>query len=133
MKTNRLWPTSLLIACMAATSGCKNRIEAPPAPAPNETQVRAENTFNEGMRLYEGGHYYLAEAQFLSPDIWAVDTEVQLKALKYLAFSYCVTERPIQCRFAFERALQIDPSFHLESAESGHPLWGPVFTLAASY
>ncbi|MFV3304044.1 TssQ family T6SS-associated lipoprotein [Pseudomonas sp. NY15181] len=93
----------------------------------DETQVRAERALAEGQRLYDAGHYYLAEEQFLAPDIWSSSAKVQLKAAKYLAFSYCVTERMIQCRFAFERALQINPAFRLDSAEAGHPLWGPVF------
>jgi hypothetical protein len=51
-------------------------------------------------------------------------------ALKYTAFSYCVTSRPAQCRQAFDRALRLDPSFDLAPGEHGHPLWGPVFTKA---
>jgi hypothetical protein len=51
-------------------------------------------------------------------------------ALKYQAFSYCVTSRPAPCRQAFDRALRLDPSFDLAPGEHGHPLWGPVFTKA---
>lgn len=131
MKTLRTLSTPLLLACLAATSGCRNHPEAPPAPAIDDLQASAQSAFAEGSRLYEAGHYYLAEEQFLSPAIWAADAQVQLKALKYLAFSYCVSERPIQCRFAFDRALQLDPTFHLETAEANHPLWGPVFQQAA--
>lgn len=131
MKTLHFLSTSLLIGLVAAASGCGSHPDAPPAPPANDTQAHAESTFGEGLRLYEAGHYYLAEEQFLSPSLWAGDTQVQLKALKYLAFSYCVTERPIQCRFSFDRALQIDPTFHLGTAEASHPLWGPVFVSAA--
>lgn len=131
MKTLHLLSMPFLLALLLVASGCSSRIEAPSAPQPSEPQGRAERAFDEGMRLYEDGHYYLAEEQFLSPDIWAADANVQLRALKYLAFSYCVSERMIECRFAFERALQIDPAFHLESTEAGHPLWGPVFAQAA--
>ncbi len=127
MKTLRQLTTLLLITCLAAVSGCRTRLVEPPAPAVDETQVRAERALAEGQRLYDAGHYYLAEEQFLAPDIWTSSAKVQLKAAKYLAFSYCVTERMIQCRFAFERALQINPAFRLDSAEAGHPLWGPVF------
>jgi hypothetical protein len=51
-------------------------------------------------------------------------------ALKYTAFSYCVTSRPAQCRQAFDKALRLDPSFQLAPGEYGHPLWGPVFAKA---
>ncbi|WP_447752318.1 TssQ family T6SS-associated lipoprotein [Pseudomonas nicosulfuronedens] len=131
MKTLRTLSMPLLIACLAAASGCRNHQEEPPVPPADAPQANAESAFDEGLRQYEAGHYDLAEEQLLSPAIWAADTQVQLKALKYLAFSYCVTERPIQCRFAFDRALQIDPTFHLGTAEASHPLWGPVFVLAA--
>jgi hypothetical protein len=51
-------------------------------------------------------------------------------ALKYTAFSYCVTSRPAQCRQAFDKALKLDPAFELAPGEYGHPLWGPVFAKA---
>lgn len=131
MKTLHTLSAPLLIAFLALASGCRSYLEAPPAPPVDDTRSLAASAFEEGMRLYEAGHYYLAEEQFLSPAIWTADSAMQLKALKYLAFSYCVSERPIQCRFAFDRALQIDPTFHLGTAEASHPLWGPVFVLAA--
>lgn len=132
MKILRTLLTPLLIAGLAATSGCWNHREELPEPSADDTRSLAESIFEEGLRLYEAGQYEQAEEQFLSPALWTADTAMQLKTLKYLAFSYCVSERPIQCRFAFDRALQIDPSFHLGTAEASHPLWGPVFVLAAS-
>ena len=131
MKTPHSLSAALLIALLALAAGCSSHLETPPSPPADDVQANAEITLAEGLRLYEAGHYYLAEEQLLSPPLWAGDAQVQLKALKYLAFSYCVTERPIQCRFAFDRALQIDPTFHLGTAEASHPLWGPVFVRAA--
>lgn len=131
MKSLRHLSTPPLIALLLALSGCQSPVERAPEAPPDETLASARSALVEGLRLYDAGHYYLAEEQFLSPDIWASDTSLQLKAAKYLAFSYCVSEQMIQCRFAFERALQIDPAFQLDGAESGHPLWGPVFAQAA--
>jgi hypothetical protein len=131
MKSLHHLSTLLLIALLVAVSGCKSRIEEPTPAAADEVQARAESALAEGLRLYDGGHYFLAEEQLLSPDIWASGPDMQLKAAKYLAFSYCVSEQPNQCRFAFERALEIDPEFRLDSAEAGHPLWGPVFAQAS--
>ena len=54
----------------------------------------------------------------------------RVTALKYTAFSYCVTNRPTPCRQSFERALRLDPSFDLSPGEQGHPLWGPQFAKA---
>ncbi|MDH0293416.1 TssQ family T6SS-associated lipoprotein [Pseudomonas sp. GD04087] len=131
MKALRTLLTPLLIACLAAAAGCRHHLEDEPVPPAEDIQANAESTFAEGLRLYEAGNYTQAEEQFLSPALWAGGTQVQLQALKYLAFSYCVSEQPIQCRFAFNRALQIDPTFHLGTAEASHPLWGPVFVQAA--
>ena len=57
----------------------------------------------------------------------SADIDTQTTALKYLAFSFCVTRRQAQCQAQFENALKLDPAFDLEPAERGHPLWGPVF------
>lgn len=111
-------------------TGCATKEPPPTPPQPKPEQVRAQQALKEGLRLYQGGHYFMAEQQFLTPDIWAGDQQIQVQALKHLAFSYCVTQRPSQCRFAFERAILIKPDFRLDSAEQGHPLWGPVFTEA---
>ncbi|MCP1647157.1 TssQ family T6SS-associated lipoprotein [Pseudomonas nitroreducens] len=131
MKAMRTLLTPLLIACLAAASGCRHHLEEEPASLAGDLQANAQSTFDEGLRQYEAGNYSQAEEQFLSPVLWAGTTQLQLQALKYLAFTYCVSERPIQCRFAFDRALQIDPTFHLGTAEASHPLWGPVFVQAA--
>lgn len=54
----------------------------------------------------------------------------QIKARKYLAFTYCVTNRKRQCQEQFGKILDLDPKFALEPNEAGHPLWGPVFRAA---
>lgn len=51
----------------------------------------------------------------------------QIKAHKFLAFTYCVSNRRPLCREAFGKALDINPELNLEPTEAGHPLWGPVF------
>ena len=43
--------------------------------------------------------------------------------MKYLAFSYCVTNRRTLCQQQFEAALRVDPRFELAPAERGHPIW----------
>ena len=52
---------------------------------------------------------------------------MQLEALKYTAFSYCLIGRTVSCRQQFEKAFKLDPGFDLAAGEKGHPLWGPVF------
>lgn len=131
MNLPRHLPLPLLIALLAL-SGCQTTVEAPAAePVIAAPTSSGDLALAEGLRLYEDGDYDQAEQRFLAPAIWHSEPRVQLTALKYLAFTYCVSERPIQCRFAFERALQIDPTFHLTTAESTHPMWGPAFVQAA--
>lgn len=48
-------------------------------------------------------------------------------ALKYKAFSECLTEAKRSCAGTFEQILTLDPNFTLLPAEKSHPSWGPVF------
>ena len=84
----------------------------------------------EGIRLYDEGDYNGAIKRLGARDLNNGPLATRLTALKYTAFSYCVTARPAQCRQAFDKALRLDPSFDLAPGEHGHPLWGPVFTKA---
>jgi hypothetical protein len=89
-----------------------------------------ESGLREGIRLYNEGDFNGAIRRLSARDVNNGPMNTRLTALKYLAFSYCVTSRPAPCRQAFDRALRLDPSFDLAPGEHGHPLWGPVFTKA---
>jgi hypothetical protein len=84
----------------------------------------------EGIAMYNNGDYNDAIKRLGAPDVTGGSKATQLEALKYTAFSYCVTSRQTLCRLQFEKALKLDPSFDLEAGEHGHPLWGPVFVKA---
>ena len=81
----------------------------------------------EGIRNYEEGNYrtsarrlqYALEEGLTRPD--------RVKAHKYLAFIACVSGQQLTCREEFSIALELDPSFELDAAEAGHPIWGPVY------
>jgi hypothetical protein len=108
--------------------------EAPPRPKErprdrDDTPAPATG-LQEGIRLYNEGDYNGAIKRLSARDVNNGPLATRLTALKYMAFSYCVTSRPGPCRQAFERALRLDPSFDLAPGEHGHPLWGPVFTKA---
>lgn len=98
--------------------------------AASGTNIAAQLALSEGIELYEKGQFNAAIRRLNAPELDAAGGAMQLKALKYKAFSYCVTSRQALCRQQFERALRIDPSFELELGEKGHPLWGPVFERA---
>jgi len=92
---------------------------------------REQAALREGIRLYNDGDFNGAIKRLNSNDIRSgAPLSTRTAALKYTAFSYCVTSRPKQCQQAFEKALKIDPAFTLEPGEEGHPLWGPAFERA---
>lgn len=116
--------TWLLAGCVAAP---------PPAPPPPEepartqAELRADAALAQGIASYRDAAWAEAERALLSPELWAGDVPTRVDALKHLAFTYAVTDRPTECRWAFLRALQLDPDFDLGEAERGHPGWGPQF------
>lgn len=120
----------------------RNHPKAETRPEPrNESRPRADTrsdgtsrdqvALREGIRLYNEGDFNGAIKRLSSNDIrGGAPLRTRTTALKYTAFSYCVTSRPKQCQQAFEKALKIDPEFTLEPGEQGHPLWGPAFERA---
>lgn len=134
--------TRYLASLLAATillSGCavvkdiENSIKNAENPFKQEAaeDVAARSALNAGIALYDQGDYAGAVKKLsTSGEIWKADKDLQLKALKYMAFSYCVTSQPAACRHQFDRAFKLDPAFDLAPGEKGHPLWGPVFERA---
>lgn len=111
----------------------------PPAPAPTPAPGAAPaypppagdtQALREGIRLYENGDYNAAIRRLSSPEVANGPLRMRVTALKYTAFSYCLTNRAAQCQQAFEKALKLDPNFDLAPGERGHPLWSPVFAKA---
>lgn len=114
------------------------------APAPVQTPIATETpraapvsnadvfALKEGITLYNDGDYNGTIKKLNNAtEIWTSHNKsLQVSALKYMAFSYCVTSRAQLCRQQFERALKIDPGFDLLPSEIGHPIWGPVFLKA---
>jgi hypothetical protein len=90
----------------------------------------AAGALREGVALYNEGDYNGAIKRLSARELNSGPLATRLSALKYTAFSYCLTSRPGPCRQAFDKALRLDPSFDLAPGEHGHPLWGPVFTQA---
>lgn len=107
-------------------TGCKTTPQKPVQLTP--AQIKIES----GKSHFENGEYGLAEDHFLDETIWNKNDPAQIESLKYLGFIYCVTERISLCRHSFYKALQLDPTFELTTAESTHPLWGPEFLVAQS-
>ena len=100
-----------------------NRPATPPAK-------RDDVALREGIALYDKGDYDGAVRRLNGSDMNGAGQRERLIALKYTAFSYCVTGRQALCRQTFDRAFKLDPSFDLGPGEHGHPQWGPVFAQA---
>ncbi|HET9012169.1 MAG TPA: TssQ family T6SS-associated lipoprotein [Gemmatimonadaceae bacterium] len=98
-----------------------------PAAATRE-KSRAELDFERGVKSYEDGDYKSAERQLKSAlSLGLPAFPDQAIAHKYLAFIACASGLQRSCRDEFRKALEADGNFNLAPAESGHPVWGPVF------
>ena len=113
-----------------ATPAPPAKAAAAPTPAPAPVLAPDQLALKEGIDLYNNGDYNAAIKRLGAPEIANGPKATQLEAIKYTAFSYCVTSRQTLCRQQFEKALKLDPGFDLAPGEHGHPLWGPVFTRA---
>ena len=121
----------LKLICAAMLAGCAaTQVAPPPAPAPAKPAPPSADqvALQEGIDLYNKGDFNGAIKRLGATEITAGSKARQLEALKYQAFSYCVTSRKTLCGKQFEKALKLDPAFDLAPGEHGHPLWGPVFT-----
>jgi hypothetical protein len=104
---------------------------APNLPASQAPAVSADQlALREGIELYNKGAYSEAVKRLAAPEISTGPKATQVLALKYTAFSYCVSSRQTLCRQAFDKAFKLDPAFDLQPGEYGHPLWGPAFARA---
>ena len=111
------------VAMLALLAGC--------ATGPLGGRSDAQRSLDEGIALYDQGDFGAAITK-LTPTAESTSSGVAVRttAYKYMAFSYCVTNRPTQCRAQFDKALGLNAKFDLEPSEKGHPLWGPVFERA---
>ena len=84
--------------------------------------------YSSGITYYEEGEYELAEKNLkFALTLGLADPEENKKAHKFLAFLYCVSERQALCQNEFIKVFELDPGFTLSPAESGHPMWQPVY------
>jgi len=102
--------------------------EAAPLPAPAPVAAsRGLPELQAGVSKYEDGEYRDAAARLQRALAAGLTRAEQVRAHKYLAFIHCASKRERQCRSEFRKALALDPGLQLNAAESGHPIWGPVF------
>lgn len=117
-------------ASAPASDAAPEQKAAQPATMP-ETRAESENSLSTGIGLYDAGDYNGAIRQLQSVTRNRKGNKADhVRAVKYIAFSYCLTGRKILCRRNFVKAFKLDPGFDLDAGEKGHPLWGPEFEAA---
>jgi Tfp pilus assembly protein PilF len=114
--------TALLVGACAQHTGLTDVIERP-----------AERALLTGLRAYEDGQYADAERSLKQAlETGLASAKDRATAHKHLAFVYCSSQRESACETAFREARGADPAFTLSRAETGHPLWGPVYQKVAA-
>ncbi len=103
---------------------------------PSVTQLLAqpaERALLAGIRAYDDAQYPVAERE-LQAALQAKlgDARDRATAHKLLAFIQCTSERTTLCEQSFRAARSADANFTLSKAESGHPVWGPVYQRIAA-
>ena len=96
-------------------------------PVPAKPLSPGEKLIQDGMKSYEDADYNKAIRSLLDALKETLTEQNQIAAHKFLAFSYCLTNRTTLCRTEFEAVLKLDANFDLTPAEAGHPAWGPSF------
>jgi hypothetical protein len=140
--TSRGQPPADSAAAVAAPAGAGAATpRAALMPVASVTPVKPDwqLLLEDGIDSYENGAYGNAIRKLgdvaNNPQ---ADDATRLKALKYLAFSYCVSPDPpgsnathlALCRQTFERALAVDADFDLAPGERGHPIWSKELAVA---
>jgi len=82
----------------------------------------------DGLKAYDDAQYESAERLFRQAlALGLASVKDRAEAHKRLAFIHCAAGRLDPCEAEFRAARQVDPSFALDRAEAGHPVWGPVY------
>jgi Tfp pilus assembly protein PilF len=99
-----------------------------PKSSKPEDLNRGGSFYSSGINYYEEGEYESAEKNLkLALTLGLANPEDNKNAHKYLAFIYCTSDRQTLCESEFKKVFEIDPNFTLSPAESGHPMWQPVY------
>lgn len=116
----------VLSACSAAPKQVKP--QDIPKSSKSEDLNKGSSFYFAGITYYEEGQYEDAEKNLkFALNLGLTDPQEIKKAHKFLAFLYCVSERQALCETEFKKAFELDPGFTLSPAESGHPMWQPVY------
>ena len=115
----------LLVAVMILVGCASMRAKMDELTKP---QSAGDQLLVKGIKSYEEGEYSIA-AKTLQDSINAGISRKtdSATAHKYLAFIACGSDNTRKCQDEFRKAFEDDPRFALDTAEAGHPVWGPVY------
>jgi Tfp pilus assembly protein PilF len=95
---------------------------------PAEPLSVGEQLLVKGIQSYEEGEYKSAAKNLQDALNAGLSRKTDsAKAHKYQAFLACGSGNTGRCRDEFRKSFEDDPSFTLDAAEAGHPVWGPVY------
>jgi Tfp pilus assembly protein PilF len=98
-----------------------------PVWGPIFRSMSGPGALSAGLKQYEEGDYVESAKNLQGAIELGVPEKERATAHKHLAFIHCSSSRERQCRDEFRKALAVDPALELSPAESGHPVWGPIF------
>jgi Tfp pilus assembly protein PilF len=113
----------MLVLAMLLTAGCQTG----PFKDFGVKRYAGSSYLEEGVQNYEEGNYRVAKRRLQFALEEGLSRPDRVNAHKYLAFIACVSSQQLSCREEFAIALELDPTFELNAAEAGHPIWGPMF------
>jgi hypothetical protein len=126
-------PALGLVLCAGALLAACAAPEPPTVSIAELAQRPGEHALLEGLHNYESGAFGPAEDNFRAALHQGLrDRRDSAVAYKHLAFIACAFNRPAECEADFRAAFTADPNFHLNDAEIGHPIWGPVYRRVAA-
>lgn len=88
---------------------------------------KGEPALSVGLKQYDDGNYANSARNLVLAIDYGLSEPERANAHKHLAFIHCSANRERECREEFRKALAAQPALELEPAETGHPVWGPVF------
>ncbi len=80
-----------------------------------------------GLKQFDDGQYDASAKSLQVALDRGLPPKDRANAHKHLAFIHCADDRTTACREEFRKALELEPGLELTAAESGHPVWGPIF------
>lgn len=96
--------------------------------ASSASATPAQQKLAEGIKGYESGRFTESlESLQAAMKAGLPSKSDELRAHKYTAFVYCLTQRANQCRAEFKQIFAKDPAFELLPSEAGHPSWSAVY------